>query len=60
MLLVDMVCFALFNIEFIKYYLGYNGDNEYEAAKIDSIVEGSKDFIQALRKSANAPPDQKV
>jgi hypothetical protein len=39
---------------------GYNGDNEHEAAKIDSVVEGSKDLVQALRKHVSVPADQKV
>jgi len=39
---------------------GYNGENEIEASKIDSVVEGCKDLSQALRKHANVPADQKL
>jgi glutathione S-transferase len=39
---------------------GYNGENENEAAKIDSVVEGVRDAMLALRKIFNVPEDQRV
>eukprot|EP00026_Physarum_polycephalum_P010827 Phypoly_transcript_11008.p1 GENE.Phypoly_transcript_11008~~Phypoly_transcript_11008.p1 ORF type:complete len:275 (+),score=39.82 Phypoly_transcript_11008:36-827(+) len=39
---------------------GYNGKNEIEEAKIDSIAEGCKDFTAAIRKVMSAPAEQKV
>eukprot|EP00026_Physarum_polycephalum_P016068 Phypoly_transcript_16901.p1 GENE.Phypoly_transcript_16901~~Phypoly_transcript_16901.p1 ORF type:complete len:241 (+),score=48.53 Phypoly_transcript_16901:67-723(+) len=38
---------------------GYNGENENEAAKIDAVVEGCRDFSQAVRKVATVPAEQK-
>ena len=48
-----------FNVIFISYQ-GYNGENENEAAKIDSVIEGTRDMLAALRKIATVPAEQKV
>jgi len=39
---------------------GYSGENEHEAAKIDSVIEGVRDTIQAIRKVATVPAEQKA
>eukprot|EP00026_Physarum_polycephalum_P016148 Phypoly_transcript_16992.p1 GENE.Phypoly_transcript_16992~~Phypoly_transcript_16992.p1 ORF type:complete len:220 (+),score=44.72 Phypoly_transcript_16992:151-810(+) len=39
---------------------GYNGENEAEAAKIDSVVEGTRDLVMAIRKVLTVPAEQKA